>query len=414
MGSRQPTLGRRKLLKSLAGAALWDLLRPASTAVSADTILWRGARDMPGVALTFDDCFSLALLQELEKALDQHPHVRVTFFPVGIALLNTSRNDKDLWQRLARKGHEIGYHTHEHRRPSDMTLEQFEEDYGKWLSAYEQAAGEQANLRFARPPYGDRSRSFLDLCEGHDLVPTMWSKDWSRTPEPAPRMTTSMGGDIALMHVRGVDIQLAKEVLKVLPSLPLRGVGLSELYYGSKKQLVVDALRTGAWWQANALLASPGIPLRVAIAARPAAPERHAAPAGPGPLPHLVPVWVKLTPLTPEEGGWRTGVTVTVANRGGGASVAFTLEARISKQEAPDEPVAELRWRGGAQPPGGERAYGEQDAKGDGGSVVLPPGGYLIEVTAGIGEVPAADGGADAPRLGPLPFEIRPLPRRPN
>jgi hypothetical protein len=129
-----------------------------------------------------------------------------------------------------------------------------------------------------------------------------------------------------------------------------------------------------------------------------------------------VPIWVKLTPLTPEGDGWRTGVTVTVANRGGSASVAFTLKARISKQEAPDEPVAEIRWRGGAQSPGGERAYGEQDAEGDRGSVVLPPGGYLIEVTAGVGEVPdaATNDCADTARLGPLPFEIRPLPRRPT
>lgn len=239
--------GRRALLKGLLALALGGLpearalhtFTPSKTGL-ATTVLYRGSRKAPELALTFDDCFLLQPLLELEKLLDEAPDVRVTFFPVGLALLGTSAGDKDVWQRLVAKGHGIGYHTYAHQRPSSLTAEELGRDYDKWLWCCRKALAQEPAVNFARPPYGDCSPSFIELCADRKLVPTLWSKDWSRDPAAvAQQLPKARAGDIVLLHVRPADIVSARCVIAALPWLGLAGVSLGELYVDSQGGLLV-------------------------------------------------------------------------------------------------------------------------------------------------------------------------------
>jgi len=268
-------------LKALLALALAGRPRLVLAEEKTVPVLWRGAREVPHIAITFDDCFFLKLLQQLEKLLDDKPSVKVTFFPVGLALLNTIRKDADLWKRLRQSGHEIDYHTYDHRHPSKLTSEELQEDYDKWLAACEKALGEEPTVRFARPPYGERSQSFLDLCADRELILAMWSRDWSCCSETVPeRLAEAKGGDIALMHIRAVDIETAEETLALLPAISLRAVGLSELYFASRMLRASQRL-PAAWWRQRAGLQSgPGMPLGGSRLATPIAAHPVASPDG--------------------------------------------------------------------------------------------------------------------------------------
>jgi peptidoglycan/xylan/chitin deacetylase (PgdA/CDA1 family) len=115
-------------------------------------VLWHGRRSMPNLSLTFDDCYRGKTLQNLERLLAANASVKVTFFPVGQALINTTLDDPELWKRLLSQGHEIGYHGFDHRRPSALSDAHFLVDFERWLNAARQALGQEPAVRFARAP----------------------------------------------------------------------------------------------------------------------------------------------------------------------------------------------------------------------------------------------------------------------
>ncbi len=235
-------LTRRDFLKA-SYAMLWygmlSCARPGLATAAASVpprIFWHGSRHLPYVSITFDDCYHSALLQDLERSLEAYPSIRVTFFPVGIALINTTSRDPQLWKRLLGKGHEIGYHGYAHEYPGKLSSAQMLSDFDKWLEACTQVLGEVPMVRFARPPYGDLSYSFLNLCVEQNLIPAMWSAIWAGALENARRkMARVRNGDIILLHVRYQDIENAREALPIVQSLSLRAVTLSKLYSASEE-----------------------------------------------------------------------------------------------------------------------------------------------------------------------------------
>ena len=81
---------------------------------AAPSVFSRGSKRLPKVALTYDDCHLVTVLQKLEKILDANPDVRITLFPVGEALLSNETKDPGIWKRFAQCGHDIGYHSFNH------------------------------------------------------------------------------------------------------------------------------------------------------------------------------------------------------------------------------------------------------------------------------------------------------------
>jgi len=228
-------ISRRDFLK-LGGLSFlstaFKSVAPDEPTFQEQSILFKGSAHYNRIALTYDDCHLVTLMQRLEGILKQHPDVRITLFPVGEALLNNERKDPGIWKRFYKKGHEIGYHSFDHTNPQVVSNENVVADYDKWLDALREVLGEEPKVRFARPPFGNTSPSFLYMCTLRGLVPTMWSTGWGGETEKVinyifPRIQP---GDIVLLHTRIEDIDTTELALPMLSALNIQAVTMSRVY----------------------------------------------------------------------------------------------------------------------------------------------------------------------------------------
>jgi peptidoglycan/xylan/chitin deacetylase (PgdA/CDA1 family) len=234
-------LSRRDFLKlsglSVLGAAFWQY-EPTVSSYQAQPILYKVSEHFQRVALTYDDCYLVTMLHELENTLDQNPEVRITLFPVGEALLNNQGKDPGIWKRFYDKGHEIGYHSFDHTNPEVMSTKDVLADFDRWLDALREVLAIEPVVHFARPPYGNTSESFLNMCAQRGLVPTMWSTGWGGPTESVVNYTVPkiLPGDIVLLHTRPEDMQTTADALPELAERGIQPVTLTHLYIDSLKE----------------------------------------------------------------------------------------------------------------------------------------------------------------------------------
>ncbi len=228
---------RRDFLK-LSGAALLAAAFPhfetaQAEGPSAPPTIWQGSKRHRYVALTYDDCNWLYLMQDLEKLLAEYPDIRITLFPTGENLLSKESQDHGIWNRFYDQGHEIGYHSYYHVDPGVMSLDEVLNDFDKWNEALVKVMGFQPKIRFARPVGGNYvSRSFINMCALRGLVLTMWSG--AGGGETAAVMNNTFtpirNGDIVLFHIRRNDIETTRAVFPYLKEQGVPSVTLSKLY----------------------------------------------------------------------------------------------------------------------------------------------------------------------------------------
>jgi peptidoglycan/xylan/chitin deacetylase (PgdA/CDA1 family) len=235
------SISRRDFLKlsslSLLSTAFLPF-EPASTTYQEQPIIYRGSAHYKRVALTYDDCYLVTMMHRLEDILDQHPDVRITLFPVGEALLNNQSKDNGIWKRFVDKRHEIGYHSFDHTNPEIVSAENVIADYDRWLNALREVLGDEPVVRFARPPFGNTSPSFLYMCAQRGLVPTMWSTGWGGPTESVITYTVPkiQRGDIVLLHTRPEDMDTTSDALPELAARNIQPVTLSRLYLDLLKE----------------------------------------------------------------------------------------------------------------------------------------------------------------------------------
>ena len=229
------SITRRDFLKlsglSVLSAAFLQF-EPAANAYQEQAILYQGSVHYNRVALTYDDCYLVTMLHKLEEILDQLPDVRISLFPVGEALLNNQSKDPGVWKRFYKKGHEIGYHSFDHTNPQVVSPENVVADFDRWFSALREVLEEVPVVRFARPPFGNTSPSFLYMCAQRELVPTMWSTGWGGPTESVVNYTVPKikRGDIVLLHTRPEDMETTTDALPKLAERGIQPVTLSHLY----------------------------------------------------------------------------------------------------------------------------------------------------------------------------------------
>jgi peptidoglycan/xylan/chitin deacetylase (PgdA/CDA1 family) len=206
---------------------------------AAPSVFLRGSKRMLKIALTYDDCYLVTMLQKLEKMLDQYPDFHVTLFPVGEALLSNETKDPGIWKRFAQRGHDIGYHSFNHDNLELFKTEDVTRDYDRWLDALQRVLGAEPLVQFARPPFGNVSPQFLNLCKERGLVCTMWSWGWGGT-DLADVVTYNVpktaNGDIVLMHTRTFDMEVTNAGLPWLALHGIQAVSLRRLYYDFRKE----------------------------------------------------------------------------------------------------------------------------------------------------------------------------------
>lgn len=226
-------LSRRDFLKLAgAGAAAAALARyTGAAALGSPPLIWRGSVRHRYVALTYDDCYLLNRLQQLEDLLEKFPDFKITLFPVGTALLNNDSKDRGIWKRFSDKGHEIGYHSWEHTNFGVMSDETALADYARWLEALSEVMGFTPSVRFGRPTYGSLAASFDTVCREHRLVNTMWSTGWGGELEVGlSAAKRSHNGDIVLMHIRTQDYNTSVEAYPWMQANNWGLVTLTRLY----------------------------------------------------------------------------------------------------------------------------------------------------------------------------------------
>ena len=180
------------LLRQLAKRTLTALL-------PCDAIVARGAGD--GIALTFDDGphpeFTPRLLDALNAA-----GTTATFFVVG----ERAARHRDILQRIADDGHEIGNHTWSHSEPRETSARKLIDEVRRTRDLIEDVTSRECRL--FRPPKGELTlRKLLALRREQQTI-VLWNQDtkdyrmseasdeivaWCRSYQPA-------FGDIVLMH----------------------------------------------------------------------------------------------------------------------------------------------------------------------------------------------------------------------
>ncbi|MBI3162611.1 MAG: polysaccharide deacetylase family protein [Chloroflexi bacterium] len=226
---------RRDFLK-LGGAALLGLsagqfIPPQEEFPFTAPLIWNGSRKFKKMAFTYDDCYLLDKMQDIESLLDQYPEFKVTFFPVGVKLLDLENQDKGIWKRLVEKGHEIGYHTFDHVNLSVMSPATALMDYDSWYAALTQALGAEYNVHFVRPPYDVISSTLDILCQERGLVAAMFSIGGGGDSGIVTRaIQRGRGGDIVQMHIRTEDYNSSVKVYPWLRDNNWELVTMSDLY----------------------------------------------------------------------------------------------------------------------------------------------------------------------------------------
>jgi peptidoglycan/xylan/chitin deacetylase (PgdA/CDA1 family) len=228
-------LSRRDFLKLGSATLLAAVLSKFEIANADDStlapLIYHGSTRHRYVALTYDDCYLLRKMQELENLLDEYPEFKITLFPVGVALLNLERQDAGIWKRFCDKGHEIGYHSWDHNNFGVMSPRAALDDYARWLEALTKVLGSEPKVRFGRPTFGSLSQSFDVVCSEYGLVNTMWSTGWGGVLEDGLRAAQkSKNGDIVLLHIRTQDTETSCEAYPWLRENNWGVVTLSKLY----------------------------------------------------------------------------------------------------------------------------------------------------------------------------------------
>lgn len=190
--------------------------------------VWRGARDRPAVALTFDDGPSEAT-PELLRVLDEYG-VRATFFQCGA---NVERLP-EVARAVAAEGHEIGNHSHTHPR---FYLRSAGFLYGE-LARAQEAIGEVTGARptLFRAPQGARWPGLGAAQRRLGLLGVMWTvigRDWALPAEAilARLIRGAREGAILCLHDGCAlrprpDVRpMLETVRRLIPELRARGYG---------------------------------------------------------------------------------------------------------------------------------------------------------------------------------------------
>ncbi len=229
-------LSRRDFLK-LGGAALLGLAGsrfiPAGQPEEPFTspLIYNGSRKHRYMAFTYDDCYLLNRMQDIEALLNEFPDFHVTFFPIGAKLLDLDRQDKGIWKRLVDKGHDIGYHTFDHINLAVMSPTTALKDFDKWNDALTKVLGAPYDVRFVRPTYDVISYTLDVLCQERGLVAVLYSIGGGGEPELVMNaIRAGQNGDIVQMHIRTQDYNSSQLAFPYLKEQGIGAVTLSRLY----------------------------------------------------------------------------------------------------------------------------------------------------------------------------------------
>ncbi|NLJ85045.1 MAG: polysaccharide deacetylase family protein [Firmicutes bacterium] len=161
-----------------------------------------GNRDLPFVALTFDDGPDRLYTPKILDILKEK-EVPATFFLIG----KHAEANPDIVQRIAAEGHEIGNHTYSHRNLYGLDEATTWREIGKADQVISDIIGSKIYL--FRPPRGMYSPATIKFAHQLQYTTVLWSissRDWAEVSTGSVErniLKNTTGGDILLFHDSG-------------------------------------------------------------------------------------------------------------------------------------------------------------------------------------------------------------------
>lgn len=208
-------------LGTLIAAALF--LRGAS-AFTAPIVFYSGDDEIPKIAITMDDCWKLGVVREMLDLCEEY-HFHMTFFPCGTVI---REEDRGLWLRMVADGNEIGNHTENHKRLTNLSYRRVGEELHFMEDRLNKALGYAYPMRVMRPPYGSGAwgKTGMEIGDYGYRYIILWSL--SET-DPDKMLGKVRNGDILLYHSNPKDINGLRKAIPVLLERGFQLVTVSEL-----------------------------------------------------------------------------------------------------------------------------------------------------------------------------------------
>lgn len=187
--------------KKIISTILISTILSTSFSFAEAKVISRGNTNIPEMALTFDDGYSVEKINKIVKVLNKH-NVKGTFFFVGSFIAS----NKELIKDLEKDGHLIVSHSFSHPDYTKISDKAIVGEMENTKIVYTKATNKKIKPYF-RPPYGGYDdRVLKTLGKNHDLYVVMWSidtLDWKGTS--ATKISNSVlsnagNGKIVLMH----------------------------------------------------------------------------------------------------------------------------------------------------------------------------------------------------------------------
>lgn len=189
----------------------------------------------PLVALTFDDGPNRSATTRLLDGLAQRG-VQCTFFVVGEMI----PGNEDLIERMAAEGHQIGIHTYDHVRLTDLNAADFHAQVGRTEELLRELTGQESFC--LRPPYGMVDAG-VEKRSGAAII--LWSvdpEDWKYKDAAhvsAHVVSHAKDGDVVLLHdIYPTSVEAALDVVDVLHQRGFLFVTVEELAQARHAELV--------------------------------------------------------------------------------------------------------------------------------------------------------------------------------
>jgi peptidoglycan/xylan/chitin deacetylase (PgdA/CDA1 family) len=216
------------LIRRVAQAAPQE--EPARQAAKTPTpYLQKGPETGDAIALTFDDGPVPGVTECILDTLRAH-QVHATFFMIGEKVAAAP----ELARRVLEEGHELGHHTYTHRKLTELSDAEVEDEIEKTDAIFMEVLGRRAD--WFRPPFGALRQDQAARVRGRGMRVALWSldsEDWrgSSTESPTQRIVHRVHpGAIVLCHDLPVTAESLPETLTQLREASREFLTLTKLF----------------------------------------------------------------------------------------------------------------------------------------------------------------------------------------
>ena len=187
------------------------LLVPSASLAATDSFtVQNGDREKKQIAITIDDCYGIEHVRAALQ-ISQEYGIPFTFFVLGNVL---KQEDAELWQAVATSSCEIGNHTYNHAKLSNLSDKDLYTQVMQTQASLDAVLGYHYPMQVIRPPFGSWNstvnRVFRSLGYDHTVL---WDID-STDPEDCYKHIKN--GSILLFHARAKDIRCIETLLPLI------------------------------------------------------------------------------------------------------------------------------------------------------------------------------------------------------